>query len=224
MRIVWLVAFFLLALTACGKGSESSGDSGPQGKAQPTTSAPTDAEVLAELKARIQGATSIELSDGRGEMSWRPADNGFNYDRGYIIKRPAAIDGFPDAELEVGGLSRWMYTAPNWRHDRDLVTWNTYTGIDPPDKDEVLALLRGATLNYMPLEIEGTPEVLRLADPVNYEWHNATSVSLNYVINGQKIDRQTQQTAATELALRTRIYRDSPSSPWRDPLIPSLAD
>lgn len=211
----------LALLSACG--NSTSIPPSDNGTPSPTVAVPDDAAVLAEMKARIQGASSIELSkEGRGEVSWSSADGTWFFDRGYIVRRPANIDGFPDATLEVGGLTRWMFAGNGWRYQRDLVTWNTYDGIPNPDEDDLIALLESANVNYQPLNMAGKQANFRMADPANFEWHNATSVSFNYVVDAQRAEWQKLALEQAEMTLRTRVYRDSVDAPWRDPLQPEL--
>jgi len=211
-----------LALAGCGSSVDVQDAADPNAPAAPTTvGIPSDDEVLAEMRRRIQGALSVELSDaGNGEVVWSGRDLTWYYQRGYVIKRPANLDGFADAVLEVGGLSLWVYDGSGWRYQRDLVTWNTYEGIDEPDRDDLIALLAGAAINYMPLSLAGAPENLRIADSPNFEWHSGTSVSFNYLVDAAQVDWPSKELRQSTLTLRTRVYRDTVDAPWRDPLGP----
>lgn len=140
------------------------------------------------------------------------------------MKRPAQIDGFDDAVLEVGGLSLWVYDGAGWRFQKDLVTWNTYEGIPDPDAGELLALVERSPLNYMPVHLGGKPGSFRLADPANFEWHNAKSVSFNFQVDAPQIDWPGQKLNQATLTLRTRVYRNDADSPWRDPITPEQVD
>ncbi|MGQ0800712.1 MAG: hypothetical protein ACT4NL_11450 [Pseudomarimonas sp.] len=190
IRNLGLLGIFALALAGCGSSVDVQDAGDPKAPAAPTTAGiPSDEEVLTEMQRRIQGAISVELSDaGNGEVVWSGRDLTWYYQRGYVIKRPANLDGFPDAVLEVGGLSLWVYDGSGWRYQRDLVTWNTYEGIDEPDGDDLIALLAGSAINYMPLTLAGAPENLRMANPANFEWHSGTSVSFNYLVVAGQID------------------------------------
>ena len=165
------------------------------------------------------------MSDsGAGEIVWSGRDLTWYYQRGYIVRRPANIEGFEGAQLEVGGLSLWVFDGNGWRYYRDLVTWNTYHGIPDPDGDELAALLQNARINYMPAGLGGKPENHRMAEQPNFEWHNAKSVSFNYTVDAPHIDWTSQTLRQATLTLRTRVYRDSVDAPWRDPLTPELID
>jgi hypothetical protein len=223
-----LALSFAIACVLAGCGESVQVQAADDPKAPPAPSAagiPDDATVLREMQDRITGETSIELSkDGAGEIVWSGRDLTWYYQRGYIVRRPANIAGFDDATLEVGGLSLWVYDGNGWRHQRDLVTWNTYEGIPDPDTDGLVALLQGARVNYMPAGLGGPPANFRIADPPKFEWHDAKSVSFNYVADAPHIDWPTQSLRQATLTLRTRIYRDSVDADWRDPLQPELVD
>lgn len=222
----WPLLCCVLLLGACGDSVEVQPASDPKAPPAPTTAGvPTDAEVLDAMRQRMQGAISVELSDaGNGEIVWSGRDLTWYYQRGYIVKRPAQLEGFDDAVLEVGGLSLYVYDGNGWRYQRDLVSWNTYEGIPEPDSDALIDLVSGAQLNYMPVNLAGAPQNFRIADPPNYEWHNATSVSFNYLIDGAQIDWPAQELKQVTLTLRTRVYRDQPHAAWRNPIVPEQVD
>ncbi len=220
-----LITSLVLACVACGNEVSVQSAADPNAPPAPsTTGIPDDATVLSEMRGRINGADSIELSDGAGEIVWSGRDLTWYYQRGYIVKRPANIEGFDDATLEVGGLSLWVFDGNGWRYQRDLVTWNTYEGIPDPDSDDLLEILQSAKLNYMPAGLGGLPQNFRMAEPPNFEWHNATSVSFNYLVDAPHIDWPSQSLRQATLTLRTRVYRDSVDAPWRNPLQPELID
>jgi hypothetical protein len=221
-----LALVLCIALSACGEAVSVQAANDPNAPPAPSTAGiPSDAVVLKEMQDRITGEDSIELSDaGAGEIVWSGRDLTWYYQRGYMVRRPANIDGFADATLEVGGLSLWVFDGNGWRHQRDLVTWNTYNGIPDPDSDELVALLQSARINYMPAGLGGKPDNFRLAEKPNFEWHNATSVSFNYTVDAPHIDWPSQTLRQATLTLRSRVYRDSVDAPWRDPLTPELID
>lgn len=229
MRPILIFAFLgmALGLSGCGRGDvEVKTPDDPKATAAPTSAGvPSDEQLLEFMKTRMNGAISVELSDaGSGEIVWSGRDLTWYYQRGYVVKRPAQIEGFDDAVLEVGGLSLWVYDGSGWRFQKDLVTWNTYEGISDPDADDLLELVQGSPLNYMPVNLGGKPDNFRMADKPNFEWHNAKSVSFNYVIDAPQIDWPGQKLNQATLTLRTRVYRDDVDSPWRDPITPEQVD
>lgn len=229
MRSILIFAFLgmALGLSGCGRGDvEVKTPDDPKATAAPTSAGvPSDEQLLEFMKTRMNGAISVELSDaGSGEIVWSGRDLTWYYQRGYVVKRPAQIEGFDDAVLEVGGLSLWVYDGSGWRFQKDLVTWNTYEGIPDPDADDLLELVQGSPLNYMPVNLGGKPDNFRMADKPNFEWHNAKSVSFNYVIDAPQIDWPGQKLNQATLTLRTRVYRDDVDSPWRDPITPEQVD
>lgn len=229
MRPILVFAFLgmALGLGGCGRGDvEVKTPDDPKATAAPTSAGvPSDEQLLEFMKTRMDGAISVELSDaGSGEIVWSGRDLTWYYQRGYVVKRPAQIEGFDDAVLEVGGLSLWVYDGSGWRFQKDLVTWNTYEGIPDPDTDDLLELVQGSPLNYMPVNLGGKPDNFRMADKPNFEWHNAKSVSFNYVIDAPQIDWPGQKLNQATLTLRTRVYRDDVDSPWRDPITPEQVD
>ena len=229
MRPILVFAFLGMAfgLGGCGRGDvEVKTPDDPKATAAPTSAGvPSDEQLLEFMKTRMNGAISVELSDaGSGEIVWSGRDLTWYYQRGYVVKRPAQIEGFDDAVLEVGGLSLWVYDGSGWRFQKDLVTWNTYEGIPDPDTDDLLELVQGSPLNYMPVNLGGKPDNFRMADKPNFEWHNAKSVSFNYVIDAPQIDWPGQKLNQATLTLRTRVYRDDVDSPWRDPITPEQVD
>ena len=229
MRPILVFAFLgmALGLGGCGRGDvEVKTPDDPKATAAPTSAGvPSDEQLLEFMKTRMNGAISVELSDaGSGEIVWSGRDLTWYYQRGYVVKRPAQIEGFDDAVLEVGGLSLWVYDGSGWRFQKDLVTWNTYEGIPDPDTDDLLELVQGSPLNYMPVNLGGKPDNFRMADKPNFEWRNAKSVSFNYVIDAPQIDWPGQKLNQATLTLRTRVYRDDVDSPWRDPITPEQVD
>ncbi len=217
----------VLALVGCGSGDvEVQTPDDPKATAAPTSAGiPSDDELLEFMREHINGEISVELSDaGAGEIVWSGRDLTWYYQRGYIVKRPAQIEGFDDAVLEVGGLSLWVYDGSGWRFQKELVTWNTYEGIPDPDADDLLELVQGSALNYMPVNLGGKPANFRMAEKPNFEWHNAKSVSFNYLVDAPQVDWPGQKLNQTTLTLRTRIYRDAIDSPWRDPITPEQVD
>jgi len=155
---------------------------------------------------------------------WSRRDGTWYYQRGYIVKRPAKLEGFDDAVLEVGGLALYVWGGSGWSFQKELVTWNTYEGIPEPDGDALLALVKSATMNWMPMQVVGTPQNHRMADPVNFEWHDAKSVSFNFIVDAQQVDWPSSELRQSTLTVRSRVYRDSADAPWRDPLQPELID
>lgn len=225
--LVFALLSMALGLGGCGRGDvEVKTPDDPKATAAPTSAGvPSDEQLLEFMKQRMNGAISVELSDaGSGEIVWSGRDLTWYYQRGYVVKRPAQIEGFDDAVLEVGGLSLWVYDGSGWRFQKDLVTWNTYEGIPDPDADDLLELVQGSPLNYMPVNLGGKPDNFRMADKPNFEWHNAKSVSFNYVIDAPQIDWPGQKLNQATLTLRTRVYRDDVDSPWRDPITPEQVD
>lgn len=226
-RLVCAVLSAALFLAGCGSGDvEVKAADDPKAGAAPTSAGvPTDDELLALMRDRIQGEISVELSDaGSGEIVWSGRDLTWYYQRGYIVKRPAQIEGFDEAVLEVGGLSLWVYDGSGWRFQKDLVTWNRYEGIPDPDASDLVALVEGSQINYMPVNLGGKPGNFRIADPANFEWHSAKSVSFNFQIDAPQIDWPGQKLNQTTLTLRTRVYRNDVDSPWRDPITPEQVD
>jgi hypothetical protein len=217
---------FAVLLAGCGESVQVQTASDPNAPPAPSSAGiPDDATVLKEMQDRISGETSIALSDdGAGEIVWSGRDLTWYYQRGYIVHRPANIDGFDDATLEVGGLSLWVFDGQGWRHQRDLVTWNAYDGIPDPDTDGLVELLEGARVNYMPAGLGGRPANIRLAEAPKFEWHDAKSVSFDYVVDAPHIDWPSQTLRQATLTLRTRVYRDGIDAAWRDPLQPELVD
>lgn len=229
MNLTTRAATLLIALAGligCGQDVSVQAANDPNAPAAPSTAGiPSDADVLAEMKQRIRDADSIALSSaGKGEVVWSRRDLTWYYQRGYIVRRAANIEGFPDAKLAVGGLSLWVFDGNGWRYQRDLVTWNTYDGIEDPDHDDLIALLQNARINYMPVGFGSKPENIRMAEKPNFEWHNGTSVSFNYVVDAAQIDWPGQKLNQATVTLRTRVYRDNVDAPWRDPITPEQVD
>lgn len=221
-----LAVALALALAGCGGDTaEVKPADDPNAPAAPDArGVPSDEVVLKEMQDRIRDEISVELSDGDGEVVWSRRDGTWYYQRGYIVKRPANLDGFDDAVLEVGGLSLWVWGGSGWSHQKDLVTWNTYEGIPEPDGDALIELVQASRLNYMPVQMGGKPQNFRMADPPNLEWHNANSVSFNFLVDAPRIDWQGNKLDQTTMTLRTRVYRDGPDAPWKNPLVPEAVD
>lgn len=61
-----------------------------------------------------------------------------------------------------------------------VVIWRRATELRvlvEPDGGDVLALLHGSQLNYMPVNLSGKPGNFRMTDKPKFEWHDAKTAT-----------------------------------------------
>lgn len=137
----------------------------------------------------------------------------------------------PGVTLTVKGYSSFDIIGGKYVYWRDLVSTNSYDGQAPPpiaDINKVLALTPAS--DYTQHLQVGEFENLRLAPKPDWEWHTMNSVSFTVIgvyrirNSGVAYSRDEpyynspagkQAVDRIESHLRIRLYRDSPTLPWR---------
>ncbi len=182
---------------------------------------PDDAQVKRDVWGDGAGKLKVELTAGKtGELEWDERTRSWMFQRGFIVTRKGNLAGFPDANLEVGGLAVYRHTGQGWVLQKLLTTFNRYSGIPAPDEQTLFALAQDNARHVFNEKIRDMPEGLgRLGLSKEYpiKWHNANSLSYyleaSYAYREPSSGRVVPCTSLWEV----RIYRADPSSPWKNP-------
>lgn len=188
----------------------------------PRPDKPDDARVRRDVWGDGAGKLALRLTEGKtGELEWDARTQTWTFQRGFIVTRQGDLPGMPDARLEVGGLAVYRMVGGQWTLQKLLTTFNRYSGIPSPDNEELIAIARENADRVFRQRLRDMPEgleALRLSQEVPVKWHNANSLS--YYLDARytyRIPSNGQQVPCTTL-WEVRIYRDSPQSPWKNPV------
>lgn len=162
-----------------------------------------------------------------GKREWSSTYKKYVYSINWTAKRKTDQ---PGVYLTVTGYSSFDIVGGRYVYWRDFVSGNSYDGQKPPSVAEINAALQNESADSVARHMQvGEWESLRLAPNPDWEWHTMNSVSFTVVAvyrvkysgriygdepqlqkpsNKEAIDR-------IESYLRFRLYRDSPTSPWR---------
>lgn len=193
-----------------------------QAQVQPPPSGkPSDEQVRKDIWRDGAGKLEAHVTAGKpGELEWDPKTRTWTYQRGFIVTREGKLPDFPDAKLEVGGLAIYRHTGSGWVFQKELTTFNRYTGIPTPSDEQLIQLARSGDpervfrgkLRDMPSGLGG----LKLSPQYPVRWHNAKSLSFwleaSYDYRVPSNGRVTPCKSLWEV----RIYRDNPGAAWRD--------
>jgi len=191
--------------------------------AQPARPAPPDeAQIKRDVWGDGKGKIKAELTAGKsGEFLWDERTRTWTFQRGFIVTRKGDLAGFPDADLEVGGLAVYRNSGQGWMLQKLLTTFNRYSGIPAPSDEELLALARSNADHVFRAKVRDMPnglEQLTLSQDQPTRWHNANSLS--FYLNASypyRVPSNGRVAPCTSL-WEVRIYRDNPSAPWRNPV------
>ena len=183
---------------------------------------PTDEQVKKDVWRDGAGKLRIETTAGKaGEFEFDPVSRTWFFQRGFVVTRTGNLPGFPNANLEVGGLAVYRWTGGTWQFHKELTTFNRSTGIPSPSETELIALARTNAQMVFRAQIRNMPQglgTLALSTEVPMKWHNANSLS--YYLDASytyRVPSNGQVVPCTTL-WEVRIYRNTPQSPWRDPV------
>lgn len=183
---------------------------------------PGDAQVRRDVWGDGAGKLDLKLTEGKtGELEWDPRTQSWTFQRGFIVTRKGDLPGQPDAKLEVGGLAVYRMVGGQWQLQKLLTTFNRYTGIPAPDDAELVGIARDNAGTVFRQRMRDMPEGLKslnLSKEVPVKWHNANAIS--YYLDASYAYRipSNGQTVPCTTLWEVRVYRDSPQSPWRNPV------
>lgn len=192
-----------------------------QAQGSPPTK-PDDARVRRDVWGDGAGKLDVRLTEGKsGELEWDARTQTWTFQRGFIVTRQSDLADMPEARLEVGGLAVYRMVGGQWTLHKLLTTFNRYSGMPSPDAEALIGIARdhaGAVFRQRLRDMPDGLGTLRLSQEVPIKWHNARSLSFyldaSYTYRIPSNGRQVPCTSLWEV----RIYRDSPQSPWKNPV------
>ncbi len=191
-------------------------------QAQPPAppSRPSDAQVRQDIWRDGKGKLDFKTTEGkRGELEWDARSQTWFFQRGFIVTRAGNLPEYPDARLEVGGLAVYRYTGGGWAFQKELTTFNRYTGIPSPSDDDLLSLARSNPERVFRQHHRNMPRGLGklvLSADHGQRWHNANSVSFWVEASYDFRVESTGAVVPCTTLHEVRIYRNNPGTPWRD--------
>lgn len=179
---------------------------------------PTDAQVLKDIS--WPGVLRKELRPGTIKKVWSSANAQYFWDRACVVWRNANIPEYPAAQIEIGGFARYSYITNTYQDF--LVTYNTYTGIPGPGKEEVMGMLRanlrGALGEYKFNSIVGDLHYLRYPESGVPIWDSPTHLTVPVLTAYERKEGPTWTVVYTD-SLLVHFYRDAINAPWKDNII-----
>ncbi|MGV3636523.1 MAG: hypothetical protein ACO1NQ_02640 [Flavobacteriales bacterium] len=179
---------------------------------------PSDAQVLKDIS--WPGVVRKELRPGTIKKVWSDANSQYYWDRACVVWRNANIPEYPNAQIEIGGFARYSYMTNTYQDF--LTTYNTYTGIPGPSKDEVMGMLRGnlrGTLGeYKFNSIVGELHYLRFPEDGGPIWDSPTHLTVPVETAYERKEGPTWTVVYTDRLL-VHFYRDAINAPWKDNII-----
>lgn len=137
----------------------------------------------------------------------------------------------PGVTLTVKGYSSFDIVGGKYVYWRDFVGSNSYDGQKPPTLTEINETIQKESIREFTQHLQvGEYESLKMAANPDWEWHTMNSVSFTVVAVYQARDSGGSYTGDPQLPakpsgkeavdrieaqLRLRLYRDSPTVPWR---------
>lgn len=183
---------------------------------------PSDEQVKKDIWRDGANKLKIETTAGKnGEFEWDPRSRTWFFQRGFIVTRKGNLAEYPEANLEVGGLAIYRWTGNAWQFQKELTTFNRYTGIPSPSESDLIAIARNNVTHVFRQQIRNMPEgigKLALSKEAPMKWHNANSIS--YYLDASytyRVPSNGSVVPCTSL-WEVRIYRNNPQTPWRDPV------
>ncbi|MEZ6096767.1 MAG: hypothetical protein R3C03_21505 [Pirellulaceae bacterium] len=181
---------------------------------------PTDKQVIQDVTGEGKDIISVVPSTKNGKKSWSPTFSQYFWERGLTIKKK--VTRFGDANdivCNIGGFARYEITDGRYNYREFKTLWVEYEGFPRPTDDEILAFakenmegfLRGHAARIVhpdDVKIQMAP-----ADEQKYTWHNPNSMSVNLVVECDKIRSNTTLASVRQL-FEIRMYRDSPDGKW----------
>ena len=184
------------------------------------SSRPSDEQVKKDIWRDGKGMLAFKTTAGKsGEMEWDPKTQTWFFQRGFVVTREGGLTEFPEAKLEVGGLAIYRHSGGSWSFQKELTTFNRYTGIPAPSDDDLLALARSNPERVFRAHHRNMPSGLGslvLTKDQGQRWHNANSVSFWVDASYDYRMELSREVVPCTSRVEVRIYRNNPSSPWRD--------
>lgn len=179
---------------------------------------PSDAQVLKDIS--WPGVIRKELRPGTIKKVWSDANSQYYWDRACVVWRNANIPEYPNAQIEIGGFARYSYVTNTYQDF--LTTYNSYTGIPGPSKDEVMGMLRGnlrgALGEYKFNSIVGDLHYLRFPEEGGPIWDSPTHLTVPVETAYERKEGPTWTVVYTDRLL-VHFYRDAINAPWKDNVI-----
>lgn len=184
------------------------------------SSRPSDEQVKKDIWRDGKGMLAFKTTAGKsGELEWDAKTQTWFFQRGFVVTREGGLADYPGAKLEVGGLAIYRHSGGNWAFQKQLTTFNRYTGIPAPSDDELLALARSNPERVFRQHHRNMPAGLGpvvLSKELGPRWHNANSMSFWVEASYDFRIESTRAVVACTTQSEVRIYRNNPDSPWRD--------
>lgn len=181
---------------------------------------PGDDRVRLDIWRDGKGMLDFKTTAGKGgEFEWDPRSRTWFFQRGFVVTREGGVAEFPQARLEVGGLAIYRWTGTAWAFQKELVTFNRYTGIPAPSDDDLLGLARQAEdrlLRQHRRDIVGAVQSARLSQDQLPRWHNVNAISFWLETQYQYRVPGNGSVVPCTTVSEVRTYRNNPQSPWRD--------
>ena len=179
---------------------------------------PPDAQVLKDIS--WPGVVKKELRPGTIKKVWSSSNRQFYWDRACVVWRNANIAEFPNALIEIGGFARYSYVTNTYQEF--LTTYNAYTGIPAPSKEEVMAMmrgnLRGVLGEYKFNAIVGELAYLKFPEGGGPIWDSPTHMTVPVLTAYERKEGPTW-TVVYRDSLLVHFYRDAIKSPWKENII-----
>lgn len=179
---------------------------------------PSDGQVRQDIWRDGKGMLDFKTTAGKGgEFEWDPRSRTWFFQRGFVVTREGGLVDQPQAKLEVGGLAVYRWTGSAWTFQKQLVTFNRYTGIPSPSDDELLKLAREGGERVFRQDLRQMTQGLQkvvLSKEQLPRWHNANSLSFWVEASYEyRVPSNGSVVPCTTLN-EVRIYRQSPQAAW----------
>lgn len=179
---------------------------------------PTDAQVLKDIS--WPGVIRKELRPGTIKKVWSSANSQYYWDRACVVWRNANIPEYPNAQIEIGGFARYSYVTNTYQDF--LTTYNTYTGIPAPSKEEVMGMLRanlrGTLGEFKFNSIVGQLHYLRFPEGGGPIWDSPTHLTVPVLTAYERKEGPTWTVVYTD-SLLVHFYRDAINAPWKPDMV-----
>lgn len=179
---------------------------------------PSDAQVLKDIS--WPGVLRKELRPGSIKKVWSSANKQYFWDRACVVWRNANIPEYPNAQIEIGGFARYSYVTNTYQDF--LTTYNTYSGIPAPSKEEVMGMLRGnlqGTLGEFKFNsIVGDLHYLRFPEGGGPIWDSPTHLTVPVLTAYERKEGPTWTVVYTD-SLLVHFYRDAINAPWKPDMV-----
>ena len=179
---------------------------------------PSDEQVRKDIWRDGKGMLDFRTTAGKsGEYEWEERSQTWFFQRGFVVTREGGLAEYPQAKLEVGGLAVYRLSGGSWQFQKQLTTFNRYTGIPAPSDDELLELALQAKDRVFRHDLRDMPGGLgevKMSQVQLPRWQNANVISFwvearyDYRVpsNGSVVPCLAQY--------EVRTFRANTQSPW----------